>query len=176
MNSFATAPAANGQIASVRILPSDRRLPLVDRHRVATGQQTGEARSLVSHRRQRYQFRCCNGSTTINSREHTASLGASDWTSSRSVSDGSLATVFRWPGAFGSQAVSVLGNKLLLICGSQHRAIAIQSFDVAAGQVPLTTGRILFLFRSRVEPAIGLSVSWPGQVCSRWLMSSSCER
>lgn len=112
MQSFA---AANCQIASVRILLFDRRLHLANRHRVADGQQSGEARSMVtrsllSHRRQRYKVRCCNGSATIDSRGHMASTDASDWTSSSSVSDRSLATVFRWPGAFGSQAVSVLGN------------------------------------------------------------------
>lgn len=125
MKSFA---AANCQIASVRSLPPDLRLHLANRHRVADGQQTGEARSmltrsLLSPRRQRYQFRCFNASTTIDSRGHMASDDAPNWTSSRSVSDRSIATVFRWPGAFGSQAVSVLGND----CCSSAVSKAVQS-------------------------------------------------
>ena len=157
MKSFATPPAANCQISPVRILLSDRRSRLASRHHVTDGQQTGEARSLVSRHRQRLQSRCCSGSATVRSR-HMASTKASDWTSSRSVTDHSLATVFRWPGAFGSQAVSVLGNSCCSSAVGKVVRLQLQSIDVAARQVPLTTGRSLFLFRSPVELATGLSV------------------
>lgn len=54
------------------------------------------------------QLQCRNGSTISDS--PTSLRESADARLATPVEDNSLATVFRWPGAFGSQAVSVLGS------------------------------------------------------------------
>lgn len=152
MMSFSRAPALDCPVIPVRTQASARRFAPAHRHNF---QQLGETRSLVSRRGQRFRSRCCAGSA-IENREHVASTEANQTTSSTSVSDHNVATVFRWPRAFGSQAVKVTGNHC---CSSAYERPChrMQSINDAAGQALSTTGRILFLLRSPVQVATGLS-------------------
>lgn len=69
----------------------------------------GEARRQVSPQRRRLSKGLCRNSlATINSREHVDLVEADDPT--RSLTEHIVATVFRWPSAFASHDVSVLGT------------------------------------------------------------------
>ena len=78
------------------------------------------ARTTSTACRSQYSSRscwCCIGTTAIDSRVSISEKGST--LPVTSVTDSSLATTFRWPGAFGSQAVSVSGESSFRAAASQ---------------------------------------------------------